>query len=173
LYELKSAPKQRFFWGRYWCRAGRHRADENFMLFSADVVRLLGEDERVGSILPFDDQVTLGWNFGYWSWILNLTIFDDQTRIDSQQGYLTEYMHEEEVSDASRLSNFCESFIYAHHVHAPIIRAAYLATITRLMYAIPRRTSQLETCEMSAVSFLPGRHSDRLPNIRLSLADPR
>jgi hypothetical protein len=171
LYELKSAPQQQFFWGRYWCRAGRHRADENFMLFSSDVAKLLGDQSLVGKIIPFDDQVTLGWNFGYWSWIMNLTVFDDQTRIDAQQGYLTDYMHADEPPDLAMLADFCDIFLYAHHVRPPLIRSTYLATRTRLMYPLAKRTRPIETCPLSELSFLPARHSARLPNIRLGLGN--
>lgn len=172
IYELKSAPRQQFFWGRYWCREGRNRADENFMLFSGDVTNLLSEDTYVGKLIPFDDQVTLGWNFGFMSWILNVTIFDDQTRLDAQQGYLTNYMHEDEVGDHAALAQFCDNYIYAHHVRSPaIITATYEQTTTRLMYPIPTRTSPRETCEKKDVSFLPARHSAKLPNVKLTLPD--
>lgn len=170
LYELASAPASQFFWGRYWCREGRNRADENFMLFSGDVAALLGEEEYVGRILPFDDGVTLGWNFGYWAWVLNLTVFDDQLRIDAQQGYLTEYMHGAEAAPED-LAQFCDRFIYAHHVQAPVALAAFQHTSTRLMYSVPQRTTSRETCKAGALSFLPARHSSKLPNVRVSLPD--
>lgn len=170
LYELKTTQTEQFFWGRFWCRDARNRADENFMLFSGDVLALLGEDKFVGRLLPFDDRVTLGWNFGYWSWFLNLTMFDDQERLDAQQGYLTDYMHEELASDPSKFSQFCDSFLYAHHVSAPVITAAYRHTTTRLMYPIPKRTSPRETCARKDMSFVPARHSRKLPDVRVGLA---
>lgn len=170
LYELKTTPTEQFFWGRFWCRDARNRADENFMLFSGDVAALLDDDRFVGRLLPFDNRVTLGWNFGYWSWILNLTIFDDQERLDAQQGYLTDYMHEEEASEPSKLSRFCDSFLYAHHVTPPVIIAAHRHTTTRLMYPIPKRSSPRETCPRKDMSFVPARHSSKLPDVRVGLA---
>lgn len=170
LYELASAPAKQFFWGRYWCREGRNRADENFMLFSGDVAALLGDEEYVGGILPFDDGVTLGWNFGYWAWVLNLTVFDDQHRIDAQQGYLTEYMHGAEAAPED-LAQFCDNFIYAHQVQASVALAAFQHTSTRLMYSVPKRTTSRETCKAGVLSFLPARHSSKLPNVRVSLPD--
>lgn len=170
LYELKTTPTEQFFWGRFWCRDARNRADENFMLFSGDVMALLGDDRFVGRLLPFDDSVTLGWNFGYLSWILNLTMFDDQERLDAQQGYLTDYMHEEAAPDPSQVSRFCDSFLYAHHVSALVITAAYRHTTTRLMYPIPNRTSPRETCSRKDMSFVPARHSRKLPDVKVGLA---
>lgn len=167
LYELKSVPHTQFFWGRFWCREGRNRADENFMLFSRDVVELLANDQLVGRLLPFDDQVTLGWNFGYWSWVLNLTIFDDQKRLDAQQGNLTEYMHRDTPADASTLAGFCDHFLYAHHVKPGTMRAVYEATTTHLMYHLPERLGPADTCERSAQSFVPARHSHALPDLRI------
>merc|ERR1712176_557811 len=35
----ESAPKQRFFFGRFYCRKEKARADENFLLMSSDVIR--------------------------------------------------------------------------------------------------------------------------------------
>lgn len=167
VYELKSVPRRQFFWGRFWCREGRNRADENFMLFSRDVVELLGNDALVGRLLPYDDQVTLGWNFGYWSWVLNLTIFDDQKRLDAQQGNLTEYMHSDTPVDLRTLAGFCDKFLYAHHVKADIMRAAYEATTVHLMYHLPERLGPADTCERSVQSFVPARHSHALPDLRI------
>lgn len=171
LYELKTAPAEQFFWGRFWCRDARNRADENFMLFSGDVVALLGDERYVGRLLPFDDRVTLGWNFGYWSWVMNLTLFDDQKRLDAQQGYLTDYMHAADVAEPSVLSQFCESYVYAHHVRAPVLTATFEHTVTRIMYPIPKRTSPRETCARKDMSFIPARHSSSLPDVRIGLAN--
>lgn len=166
LYELKSAPREQFFWGKFWCREGRNRADENFMLFSRDVADLLANEELVGKVLPFDKEVTLGWNFGYWSWVLNLTIFDDQKRIDAQQGYLTKYMHGKEGFE--KASEFCERFIYAHHVTPEAMHAAFKSAAPHLMYSIPQRTSPAETCKLNTQSFVPGRHSAVLPHVKIT-----
>lgn len=167
VYELKSVPRRQFFWGRFWCREGRNRADENFMLFSRDVVELLANDALVGRLLPYDDQVTLGWNFGYWSWVLNLTIFDDQKRLDAQQGNLTEYMHRAIPADERTLASFCDKFLYAHHVKASTMRATYAATTTHMMYHLPERLGPADTCERSVQSFVPARHSHALPDLRI------
>lgn len=163
LYELRTAPVEQFFWGRFWCREGRNRADENFMLFSADVVDLLTDDRLVGRLLPFDEHVTLGWNFGYWSWILNLTVFDDQTRIDAQQGYLTKYMHGD-----GQMEPFCQRFLYAHHVAPDVMKAAFRNTTTHVMYSMPVRRSPKETCGEGEQSFVPGRHSSKLPAVKIT-----
>lgn len=173
IYELKSLPKRQFIWGRFWCRQGRNRADENFMLFSNDIVRLLANDDLIGNIVPYDDEVTLGWNLGYWSWVLNVTIFDDQHRLDAQQGYLTDYMHAPTVPETSTLMQFCEKFIYAHHVKAATIRAAGDATVTHMMYPLPEHRGPSETCPRQSQSFVPSRHSSALPDLLISRAAPR
>lgn len=169
LYEIKSSPREQYMWGRFWCREGRNRADENFLLLSRDVANFVVDDRYMGKIIPFDDKVTFGWNFGYLSWILNLTIFDDQSRLDSQQGYLTEYMHATTVTDYEPLSMFCDKFVHAHHVHAAVMTETFLRTKTKLMYTIPQRTSPRETCPLNQQSFVPSRHSSRFPDIRLSV----
>ncbi len=172
LYELKSAPREQFFWGRYWCRKFRNRADESFMLFSRDVAKLLSDDNYIGKIIPFDNSVTFGWNFGYLSWVLNLTVFDDQSRIDSQQGYLTKYMHNQAGAESLELSAFCENYIYAHHVQPTTIVSTYHATKTHLLYTVPVRKPPTETCSRQNQSFLPARHSARLPNLVLDRPIP-
>lgn len=161
IYELKSIPRSQFFWGRFWCKSGRNRADENFMLFTYDLIKLLSDDSITGKLLPFDNDVTLGWNFGYWSWILNISIFDDQKRIDAQQGYLTKYMH----ADGSNAS-FCDTYIYAHHVPNHVMKFTYDNVKTHLMYNVPKRKGPQFTCKEDDRSFIPGRHSKHLPNLK-------
>eukprot|EP00177_Eucheuma_denticulatum_P004739 GFKZ01008614.1.p1 GENE.GFKZ01008614.1~~GFKZ01008614.1.p1 ORF type:complete len:379 (-),score=33.73 GFKZ01008614.1:2457-3593(-) len=165
IYELKALPREQFFWGRFWCREGRNRADENFMLFSHDVVQLLADDTVVGRLIPFDNEVTLGWNFGYWSWVLNLTIFDDQKRLDAQQGNLTEYMHLDPPAEEYTLRQFCEDFLYAHHVKPGTMRKTFVATRTHFMYELPERKDPSETCDKAVQSFVPARHSRTLPDL--------
>lgn len=164
IYELKSTPAEQFFWGRFWCNQGRNRADENFMLFSADIVRLFADDTMTGRLIPFDPHVTLGWNFGFWSWMLNITMFDDQNRIDAQQGYLTTYMHS---NNSETTMGFCDDLIYAHHVPEQAMRKAFAQTKTHLMYTLPDRHGPRETCKQEAHSFIPARHSKLLPNIKI------
>ena len=168
VYELKTCAKEQFFWGRYWCKEGRNRADENFMLFSSDIIQLLSNDEIRGKLLPFDEEVTLGWNFGYWAWILNISIFDDQTRIDAQQGYLTEYMHAK--GGFKGIEQFCERFIYAHHVGVEAMKKAFDSATTHLMYDSVKRTSPVETCGNRG-GFVANRHSSKLPNVKIERVD--
>ena len=167
LYELKSAPKESFFWGRYWCKEGRNRADENFMLFSSDIVRLFADDRYMGKLIPFDQQVTFGWNVGYLSWVLNLTIFDDQNRIDAQQGPLTKYMHDKNKVNEQENGEFCNKFLYAHHVVPEAMSWTFKNTHAHLMYSIPKRTSPLETCNQGERSFVSARHSKQLPDLKI------
>lgn len=165
IYELKSSPREQFFWGRFWCKERRHRADENFMLFSRDVIELLADDRLTGRLLPFDDEVTLGWNFGYWSWVLNLTTFDDQKRIDAQQGYLTEYMHGDGKGE---VGDFCDKHLYAHHVKEAVMTKVFEKTQTRVMYPLPLREQADEGCPGTTQSFVPKRHSAKLPDLIIS-----
>lgn len=170
IYELRGMPRNQFFWGRYWCRAGRNRADESFMLFSRDVAALLADRRLMGKLIPFDETVTFGWNFGYLSWFLNLTVFDDQGRIDSQQGYLTEFMHGD---GGAEVTGFCEKFLFAHHVRPPVSRQTFQATKTHLLYTMPRIKGPGDTCHRSLQSFLPARHSTRLPDIKIERVNAR
>lgn len=166
IYEMKALPRSQFFWGKFWCKQNRNRADESFMFFSSDIVMLLLNDRITSKLLPFDNHVTLGWNFGYWSWVLNVTVFDDQRRIDSQQHYLTTYMHQDTAGESKY--PFCETFMYAHHVRSTqVIHSTFEDTNTRIMYDLPQRTSQSETCEPIDRSFIPRRHSKVLPDVRL------
>jgi hypothetical protein len=87
--------------------------DENMILMSWDVVRFVtlnagvGYDKGVDSnvtyqvengrsdanLLAFDGQTTtFAVNLAFWTHFLNLTIFDDRSRIDAQQMYLTKFM---------------------------------------------------------------------------------
>lgn len=79
------------------------------MLFSKDLVAFLASGSP---LVPLDPQVTFAWNFGLLAYVLNITTFDDQTRIDSQQGYLTDFMHEEQASQKHEraYSTFCDRY---------------------------------------------------------------
>lgn len=112
--ELAGYPPVQFVAGRYWCKPGRFRMDENYLLFSRDLVEVMGSigsgggggdgggSGLGGGLLPFDPHVTLGWNVGYWAAVLNVTVLDDQSRIDAQQGELTTYMHAPDAAAAPR-----------------------------------------------------------------------
>jgi len=178
LYELRLRPTQRFFWAKFWCKAGRNRADENFMLMSQDVVRFVLRGVEETSLLPFDESVTFAWNFGLWTWFLNLTVLDDIDRIDAQQqGYLTDYMHGETIEsnseNATRAAQFCHRYIYAHHVNAQISTQTFELTNSRIstLYSVPPLRSNKVTCSRSQLSYIPGRHSKTLPSIIVSAAE--
>mmetsp|Transcript_1422 Transcript_1422/g.4238 ORF Transcript_1422/g.4238 Transcript_1422/m.4238 type:complete len:350 (+) Transcript_1422:45-1094(+) len=165
VFEVESYPITQFFMGRYWCKSGRHRADENFMLFSADVADFFSPPSK---LLPLDPKVTFAWNFGLLSHMLNLSTFDDQTRIDAQQGYLTEYMHRDSTAEeySKDYKNFCMRFLYAHHVRsAQVMERVYNDTVTHLLYDAPAMTSKESGCKPSDQGFIPARHSKALPNI--------
>ncbi|KAA8494198.1 hypothetical protein FVE85_4173 [Porphyridium purpureum] len=170
LYELNQRPDRAFFWGRFWCKRGGHRADENFMLFSQDVVKLLS-DEAAMKLLPFDEDVTLAWNFGLLAWILQLTIFDDQKRLDAQQGYLTSYMHEpsDNVSHLQDYAQFCDHFIFAHHVSAEVSSAVFKHTIAKSAYDVPQITRPRDGCPKQEQSFTPRLYAEHLPDIFITL----
>jgi hypothetical protein len=110
------------------------RLDESFLLFSRDVVDLLAVATS-RNLLAFDGRSTFAVNFAFWSHFLNLTIFDDRQRIDSQQHYLTTYMHTKEGrdEDAQRqnlYARFCDNFIYAHHVRsADVMRETFHSSL--------------------------------------------
>lgn len=95
--ELKWFPKHLFLWAKYWFRkgnkihytGGRVRPDENFLLMSRDIVEFIAKNYK---ILTVDYDLTFSANLAFWTHFLNLTIFDDRGRIDSQQHYLTKYM---------------------------------------------------------------------------------
>lgn len=128
--DLQSAPRERFFWGKYWLHGGFAedggvRADESFMLWSGDVARVVAQLMRV------EERLTLALNFQALANALNLTVFDDRDRIDSQQEPLTDCMHREPPSPSSShnpcLATFCERAVFAHHVPWRTIVAAYAA----------------------------------------------
>ena len=115
---IHQAPKAAFFWGKYWCLDGFQQADENFMLFSRDIIDtflVIQEYALRGR------KTTFASLFGFWHRLMNITVWDDQDRIDAQQQYTTAYMHSTDrinVSD-SVLREFCNRHIYAHHVTLP------------------------------------------------------
>eukprot|EP00171_Calliarthron_tuberculosum_P016249 IDg16249t1 len=145
-WELAQRPNERFFWGKYFCRAGKHCADENFMLFSTDVVRTIISGVDTGA-LPVHWNNTLARNFGLWSrrWP-HLTIFDDRSRFDVQQGLLTKYMHERVPSYTDETyAQFCQNYIFAHWVKSPLV----MDNVHRLVngsskLTLPRITSNIE-----------------------------
>lgn len=123
MVDLKVLPKSGLFWGKYFCEEGRVVADENFMLFSVDVIHLL-----INSLFRRQGHATFAAHFGLWQHVLNLTIVDDRARIDAQQGYLTTFMHKRTASETDKQSctDFCSKYIWAHHVHdAQVIYWAY------------------------------------------------
>lgn len=137
------APRERYLWGKYWQRKGsvqhswigRNRMDESFMVMSADVVKFIVENSE-NSMLAFDGEITFALNVAFWTHFLNLTIFDDRDRIDSQQRYLTTYMHQPFVKLMEingTYSAFCRDFIFAHHVYPGIMKYA----TTNVKHSIP------------------------------------
>lgn len=147
-YELYFRPKRNFFWGKYFCKPKKHCADENFMLFSTDVARRVvdGVDKKLFEVRPNN---TLARNFGMWSrdWI-DLVVFDDRERFDVQQGLLTEYMHEVNVTqrDAKEYA-FCEKHMYAHWVKSPtVMRRVYKGTSFNKRISIPKITTNVDNC---------------------------
>lgn len=176
LFELKDAPRKNLFWGRFWCRPGRNRADESFMLWSRNVVEWIVENGGENGLVPWDNDVTLGWNWGYWSWLLNLTIIDDAKGIDSQQGYLTNYMHggfDEKHGVpvlSEKVGDFCDRFLFAHHIVPDTIRKVHIKAKRRLLYR-PRQVRKGRACPSGDQSFLPGRHSKKLPQIHIQKDD--
>lgn len=147
-WELKKRPKKNFFWGKYWCQRGRHRADENFMLFSTDVARKIIDGVKSGK-LKLDPKRTFAWNFGVWSeYWYELIKFDDRERFDTQQGLLTVYMHERFPYLTPKLYKpFCERFIYAHWVKSPVtMQLVYNNTGFKPPKDVPRLTTNIEGC---------------------------
>jgi Galactosyltransferase len=120
LYELQNnAPKEKFFWGKYFCQQQRQLADENFMLFSSDVTALFVTMKgliRIGS-----NHSTFAALFGFWQFFLDLEIWDDQDRIDAQQHYTTSFMHsrKEIIGTTNEIVDFCRRHVWAHHVKNP------------------------------------------------------
>lgn len=85
------------------------------MLFSRDLAEAT---LIILKYLPVVETRTFAINFGFYAFHMeNVTIFNDQTQICAQQGYLTTYMR---GSYAEHLQEeymkFCEKFLWAHHV---------------------------------------------------------
>ncbi|EME31896.1 galactosyltransferase isoform 1 [Galdieria sulphuraria] len=120
LQHLLSEKRNKFFWGKYWCKQDRSYPDESFLLFSTDLLRFLVKNRE---FLLFDEEVSMAWNFGFLSRFLNISIFDDRTCIDSQQGYLTYFMHQPGFNFTRQISSdlsFCDKYLFSHHVESTI-----------------------------------------------------
>lgn len=147
-WELAQRPQRRFFWGKYFCRAGKHCADENFMLFSIDIVRDVLRGVDAGA-LPVRWNNTLARNFGLWSrrWP-QLVVFDDRERFDVQQGLLTEYMHEKVAARTDgEYRQFCERYLFAHWVKSSrVMDNVFRVTGATSNFSLPRITSNVEGC---------------------------
>jgi hypothetical protein len=105
--------------------------DENFLLFSRDVVSFIVSGVE-HNILAFDGSVNFAVNLAFWTHFMNLTLFDDHSRIDAQQGKLTRYMHEAYNQAFTEFNpvegsydTFCNYYLYAHHVHPNVMQKVY------------------------------------------------
>ncbi|GJQ11462.1 hypothetical protein GpartN1_g3253.t1 [Galdieria partita] len=166
LQDMLGEKRNKFFWGKYWCKQDRSYPDESFMLFSTDLLRFLVENRE---FLLFDEEVSMAWNFGFLSRFLNISIFDDRNGIDSQQGYLTDFLHHPGfnltrlmVSDLS----FCNRYLFSHHVDSTLDMRIFKESSStpssrRMMIEHPR-----DTCG-TKFSIIPSRKSRKLPNIQI------
>ncbi len=147
-YELIFRPNHDFFWGKYFCKPRKHCADENFMLFTTDLVKKIVHGVETKQFEVRRNN-TLARNFGMWSqdWV-NLKIFDDRNRFDVQQGLLTEYMHMRDFNGSQEISfDFCTNHIYAHWVKNPeVMRRVFAETKFRKGQHIPEITSKIDGC---------------------------
>ena len=147
--ELKSRPETRFYWAKWWCYgsvretpAAGCRPDQNFQVMSTDLVTFIGAAFGSGrpwdggadggtGLLPFDSTAPgsrWGAEFGYWLLLMNVTLFDDQDRIDSQQSPRTYWFHldlpgggvpREDPSPSMIWRNddpgsYCDRFVWGH-----------------------------------------------------------
>lgn len=134
LWEIRTrAPATNFFWGKYFCSQDKVVADENFMLFSGNLIQLFLHMKPALKTGP--PSATFAALFGMWQHFLNLTIWDDRLRIDAQQGYTTKFMHVRKYDNNDNnsavskedLSSFCMHHVWAHHVKSPqLIRDVFL-----------------------------------------------
>lgn len=85
---LRTGP---IFWGKFWCEAGVNiRPEEQFMLFSTDVVRLMTFDwKSKRPLFPFQKEMTLSQNIGFVLFFLNVSIIDDRSRLNGAQDILS------------------------------------------------------------------------------------
>jgi hypothetical protein len=147
---MHQAPKTRFFWGKYWCGDGQQLADENFMLFSRDILDIFFSLKKHAIQ---GENATFAALFGFWNRLLNLTIWDDRDRIDAQQEYTTTYMHSTtttEISvDDTVLKDFCKRHIFAHHVRLPSL-------IRRVHSLLPPETRHPDASSSLLKSPTPG-----------------
>lgn len=127
--DLHGMPRSQFFWGKFFCEAGRVLADENFMLFSQDVVQWLHQSRH---LLRLNPEATFAAHFGILQHVLNLTVLDDRDRMDVQQGWTTHWMQKPAsttVPTQRQAGSFCQQHIWAHHVQdAWLMRRVFAAT---------------------------------------------
>lgn len=142
LYELPYRPDKRFIWVKYWCWENFACPDENFMLISSDIAHFLFSSTQ-STLLQMNPKSTFAVNVAFWVNFLNVTIFDDRSRIDSQQGLLTDWMHSRPPDNLhpqmiKEFRNFCSDFIYAHHVFPGIASLVYPHIKPTPSYHIPQ-----------------------------------
>lgn len=80
LADLQRLPKQRLFWGKYWCQKNLPRMDENFMLMSRDVLKVLARGWKTGK-LPFRGEMSLDKLAANLQPMMNLDIVGDARRL--------------------------------------------------------------------------------------------
>ena len=106
--DLEHAPTHHFFWGKYFCLQGKVVADENFMLFSQDLIEFF-----LSSALRINEKATFAAHFGLWQHMMDLQVLDDRGRIHAQQGWLK---HAKYMQDGKNVKDFCQNHIWSHHV---------------------------------------------------------
>ena len=145
--ETRFRNSTRLFWGKYWFRrgskehplTGRVRSDENFMIFSRRLVEFMAAN---WDLLVKDEELTLAVNWAFWSHMLRVQVFDDRDRIDSQQHYVTQYMHrnfDPVLEQNGNYSEFCLKHINAHHVPSSLMPHIYRLSNTRSMVRSHRK----------------------------------
>jgi hypothetical protein len=155
--ELKQRPREKFFWAKYWCWPEFAVPDENFMLFTPDVANFIVLGLRSG-ILRFNPKSTFAVNIQVWSFMMNLNVFDDRDRMDTQQGYLTSYIHEKfDERQKSNYQGFCSKYWYAHHVSVGLMKDMDEGSSNRRGTEIPEISSPSKTCGKS-LSFNTAKH---------------
>jgi hypothetical protein len=88
---------------------------------------------------------------------MNLQVFDDRKRMDTQQGYLTRYIHQpSRMVHMQRYRSFCSNYWYAHHVSAGLMKEMDAGAQTHRS-TIPKITPPSEACGMS-LSFNSAKH---------------
>lgn len=124
VFDLRAFARERFLAGNWWCTGDLTRADESYLLMSRDVARAYvslfdtylfhtPKSLRTGALL-----------LGYYSWFMDIQLYDDADRIHSHQNRPIRPFPFRSPSSLD-LHNVCDAYLYVHRIKTRDVMLAF------------------------------------------------